>query len=154
MNRYPLWSRVSSRARAVLAGIASAVALALATGCAHDEQRGSPELSPDRALVRIYLSFDYGVGVTVEGSVWRFRVAHETGERAFDGDFQWATPDITIDIPRGRYRVTAYERVCAGNCAVLEPPRKRCSLVFVARGGETYEIEGRVTDEKCSLRIT
>ena len=86
--------------------------------------------------------------------MWTFRVARGIGERAFEGDFQWATPDITIEIPRGRYRVTAYERDCQGYCTRLGPPYKRCSAVLVARGGETYEIEGRVTDEDCSLHIT
>jgi D-alanyl-D-alanine dipeptidase len=73
----------------------------------------------------------------IEGSVSFLRVRNPRGVLVVDERsgprLRWR---VRRRLPAGRYRVTALERPCSGNCALLDPPAERCSrrIRIIAHG--------------------
>jgi hypothetical protein len=86
---------------------------------------------------------DASRGVYTEGSISFVRVRDARG--AVVVRRRTARPRFRMrrKLPPGRYRVVSYQRPCAGNCTLLDPPVDRCARrVRVLSGGRT---EVRVT---------
>jgi D-alanyl-D-alanine dipeptidase len=80
-----------------------------------------------------------GRAVYTEGSVSYVRVRRERGELvARRGVQHRARFRMRRRLPPGRYVVISFQRPCAGNCSVLDPPVDRCARrVRVLSGGLT-----------------
>src|ERR687898_967158 len=67
-------------------------------------------------------------GSYIEGSVSVLRVRDARGTLVVDESsgprVRWR---VRRRLPPGRYRLTSFERPCAGNCSQLDPPTDRCS---------------------------
>jgi len=66
--------------------------------------------------------------VYIEGSLRYVRVAADSG-----ATHEWETLDgqeTTISVPPGKYQITAWERVCGGNCGAPGPATNQCSAVL------------------------
>jgi D-alanyl-D-alanine dipeptidase len=82
---------------------------------------------------------DLSRGPYIEGSVSFLRVVDARGrlvlEERSSGRVRWR---VKRRLPRGRYRVTSFERPCSGNCGLLDPPRERCARrIRIFAGGRT-----------------
>ena len=80
-----------------------------------------------------------GRGVYSEGSISYMRVRGERGEVVVRKRVQHrARFRMRRRLPPGRYVVISFQRPCAGNCSLLDPPIDRCAgLVRVLSGGLT-----------------
>jgi hypothetical protein len=107
-------------------GLVSAILLLLA-GCATTSPQASND--PDGTQLTIVAQEITGPtnAVYIEGSLRFVRVAGDVTHSV-----AWQTPmgkPKTIGVKPGRYMVTAWERVCGGNCDNLDQITNRCSLL-------------------------
>ena len=69
-----------------------------------------------------------GRGVYTEGSISYMRVRRERGEVVVRKRVRHrARFRMRRRLPPGRYVVVSFQRPCAGNCSLLDPPRERCA---------------------------
>jgi zinc D-Ala-D-Ala dipeptidase len=111
--------------------LAIAVVAVVALGLPADEQAAQGRLDFRQA-------FDSSRGLYVEGSVSFVRVRRLGGELVVARRVQRPRFRMWRRVAPGRYRVISYQRPCAGNCGVLDPPTDRCARrVRVFSGGLT-----------------
>jgi hypothetical protein len=104
-------------------------AVALLVGCGPTVTHTPPgsAASGNLMIVAHDVPDDRGM-VYFEGSLRYVRVAADWG-----ATHEWQTPDgeeTTISVPPGKYEITAWERICGGNCDNLEPATNQCSAVL------------------------
>lgn len=49
------------------------------------------------------------------------------------------TPETTLRLDPGSYRLVSYQRPCDGNCGYLDPPTDQCSREIEAKAGALVE---------------
>ena len=86
-----------------------------------------------------------GTGLYIEGSYSYVRV--EQGEknvvqtRLRGGK----TPETTLRLDPGSYRLVSFQRPCDGNCGYLDPPTDQCSRGIEAKAGALVEATVRLS---------
>jgi hypothetical protein len=111
---------------AVLCGGMAAAATALARGAARHQSPGE--------LSATYV-FDLRDGVPIEGFVSYIVLRRKPGGTVFRAEM-WDRRTVTTPIIPGRYRISAYQRICSGNCSNLEPPDFGCGRDLTASSRE------------------
>jgi hypothetical protein len=85
------------------------------------------------------------------GSFGYLRIVRaDTGIVVRAGRTRTAAPGRTRTIfhrflPLARYRITAYQRPCDGNCGYLDGPTERCDTTVELRAGERRRVTLEVT---------
>ncbi len=72
-------------------------------------------------------AFDTSRGTYIEGSVSFVRVRRTDGELVVGRRVRKPRFGMRRRLPPGRYRVISFQRPCAGNCDLLDPPADRCA---------------------------
>jgi hypothetical protein len=55
------------------------------------------------------------------------------------------SPQASIALEPGSYRLVSYQRPCDGNCGLLDPPTDQCDSPIEAAGGAVVETTVRVS---------
>ncbi len=83
-------------------------------------------------------SLDSSRGVYTEGSISFVRVRASDGHALVRRRVSKPRFRMLRKLRPGRYRVISYQRPCAGNCSLLDPPVDRCArAVRILSGGRT-----------------
>jgi D-alanyl-D-alanine dipeptidase len=126
------------------AAAALLLALALPAGAAAAAPRGMLDVSQ---------RFDLSENAYVEGSVSHLRVRN--ARRVVFARARRGELGARLRLRPGRYRVTSFQRACAGDCALLDPPTDRCSRRVRVFAGErtTVRIVTR-PGRGCRVRVS
>lgn len=81
------------------------------------------------ARLHIQLLVAKGSPLPIEGAYHYVRVAGDSGslKRRLSGE---RTPQSTLRLSAGAYRLESWQRTCDGNCGYLDQPSDRCDLGF------------------------
>jgi hypothetical protein len=66
----------------------------------------------------------------VEGAIPVVAIVRGDGSPVAKRRLGLVRPSATFSLPPGRYRLLSWQRVCDGNCGILDPPSDRCSRAF------------------------
>jgi hypothetical protein len=74
----------------------------------------------------------------IEGAYHYVRVAGDSGslQRRLSLEL---TPQATLRLPAGRYRLESWQRTCDGNCGYLDQASDRCESGFELKPGQRLE---------------
>ena len=119
---------------AVPAGVLAAGALA----------NGDGDRGPGR-ITAIY-SFDASRGMPTEGSVSYVVLRRKPGGVVLRAELRGDTDKRSVSAPvrGGRYRISAYQRLCEGNCTDLSPPSHGCGRDIRVADGRSLTARIRV----------
>jgi hypothetical protein len=105
--------------------VLGAVASFLAAGC-DSNHHNSPGLSA--AKLHIEQLHVAGAGFFVEGSYSYIRIERSNGDELLERRLSnERTPQATVRLDPGIYRLVSFQRSCSGNCNYLDPPADACS---------------------------
>jgi hypothetical protein len=93
-----------------------------------------PEVDDFAPVLRIEATGDIPGGI--EGELFFVRVSSPTGRIVLERDWEW--PGMEQQVPPGAYQVTAYMRLCDGNCGLLDPTMLSCTADILAEPSFTY----------------
>jgi hypothetical protein len=128
-----------------LAAAAGAAVLAVASVGA--------SVSPGRGTVELRQRFDLSIGPYIEGSISYLRVRR--GRRVVYRRSRAGAISARLNPRAGLYRVISYQRPCAGNCSMLDPPTDRCSRRVRVYAGETSKVRAVTRPGRgCRMRVT
>jgi hypothetical protein len=109
----------------VVTRVLAAATLAIgAVGC------GGHELAPPgKARLHVVQLVAKGSPLAIEGAYHCVRVHGDSGslERRLSDEL---TPQATLRLPAGRYRLESWQRTCDGNCGYVDQPSDRCAGRF------------------------
>jgi D-alanyl-D-alanine dipeptidase len=90
-------------------------------------------------------ALDSSRGTYAEGAFSYVSVSDARGQVVLERAFQRARFRLRHPFPAGRYRVTSFQRPCAGNCAALDPPTDSCArrLEILPRGRSVVRVTVR-----------
>jgi hypothetical protein len=125
-------------------------------GCGASASGDSGPGGTDPVAVRIEQAFDRNGALYIEGSYSYVRVERPDGEQVLDqrlpSDFPVASTTFRLD--PGSYRLLSYQRPCAGNCGLLDPPTDRCDAALAVEVGSPLEVSVRVSPgEGCAIDV-
>jgi hypothetical protein len=96
----------------------------------------------------------------IEGSFGYLRIVRlDRGIVVRKGRARTADPGHTRTLlrrflPPARYRITAYQRPCDGNCGYLDGPTERCDVTVAVRDGRPRSVTLEVTPGAgCTARV-
>jgi hypothetical protein len=72
----------------------------------------------------------------VEGAIPVVAIARRDGSLVAKRRLGLVRPSATFSLAPGRYRLLSWQRVCDGNCGILDPPSDRCSRAFRLHGNQ------------------
>ena len=111
-----------------------------------------PEVIPNvdgvAPVLRIDATGDAPIGI--EGTMFFVRAVSPSGRVVLERDWEW--PGMEQQVPPGIYQVTAYARVCAGNCERLDPPMMSCTADILLEPSFTYTMTYHVNATGGQLR--
>jgi hypothetical protein len=67
----------------------------------------------------------------VEGAIPVVAIVRRDGTQVAKRRLGLVRPSARFSLSPGRYRLLSWQRVCDGNCAILDPPSDRCSRAFM-----------------------
>jgi Beta-lactamase enzyme family len=110
-------------------------------------------VSPARGTLELRQRFDLSGGPYIEGSVSYLRV--RKGRRVVFRRARQGAMSARLNPRAGLYRVISYQRPCAGNCSMLDPPTDRCSRRVRVYAGETTRVSTVTRPGRgCRMRVT
>lgn len=120
--------------KVTLLAVVVAVSAALAAGAAGNGRGGS-----DTGRLSAAYTVDASRGMPVEGSVsyivLRRRPGGTVARTELRGNLD--TRSISTPVTSGRYRISAYQRLCEGNCEQLAAPSHGCGRDVRVRAGQS-----------------
>jgi hypothetical protein len=93
-----------------------------------------PEVGKAAPLLRIEASGNAPIGI--EGTLFFVRAVAPSGTVILEREWDW--PSMEQAVPPGAYQLTAYARICDGNCGMLDPPAFSCTIDVLAQPSMTY----------------
>jgi hypothetical protein len=105
--------------------VVGAVASFLAAGCdsSHHYSAG-----PSAGKLHVEQLRVTGAGFFVEGSYSYIRIERSNGDKLIEQRLSnERTPQATVRLDPGTYRLVSFQRSCSGNCNYLDPPGDFCS---------------------------
>ena len=109
-----------------------------------------PEVGDAAPLLRVEATGNRPRGI--EGTLFFVRAVSPSGKVILEREWDW--PSMEQELPPGAYQVTAYARVCDGNCDNLDPPALSCTVDVLAQPSVTYTMAYAVHDHSpisCAL---
>ena len=116
----------------------------------------APAASPAaRGTLDYRQTLDSSRGTYIEGSFSYVNVTNARGRVVMEREYrQRGRFRLRRPLPAGRYRVTSFQRPCAGNCAALDPPTDSCArrLRVLPRGRTLVRVTVR-PGRGCTMRV-
>jgi D-alanyl-D-alanine dipeptidase len=110
------------------------------------------EAAAPRGTLKVDQRFDYSGGPYVEGSISYLRV--RKGGRVVAERSRAGGVSLSRRLRPGLYRVGSFQRPCAGNCSMLDPPAERCSRRVRLFAGETSTVRAVTRPGRgCRMRV-
>ena len=100
--------------------------LAAACGGTHHSAKGPAKLIVEQTV-------NYTGAVPIEGAYSYIRIEDQNGHKVTEQRVQSDRNDV-IPLDPGSYRLVSYQRICDGNCGILDPASDSCSSGFTADG--------------------
>jgi len=103
------------------------VMIVVASAAAATGALGNGTSRPEPWFSAVY-SFDATRGMPVEGSVSYIVLRRKPGGTVLRAELRGNIDMRAVSTPlrRGRYRISAYQRLCNGNCTNISPPSHAC----------------------------
>jgi hypothetical protein len=127
--------------RSTLAVLGTFFGVALLAACG-GTQRESRSVNPATLHVRQEW---VGDALYVEGSYSYLRVENDEKTVAEVRLKGMRTPEATLRLDPGAYRLVSFQRPCDGNCGVLDPPTDQCGGEIDAKAGGHVEATLRLS---------
>ena len=110
----------------------AAIVLGVAGCGSHDSiPTGSGQLHVQQLVAK-------GSPFPIEGAYHYVRVTGDSGSLKRRLSFE-RTPQTTLQLPAGDYRLESWQRTCDGNCGYLDQPSDRCETGFELQARQRLE---------------
>lgn len=98
---------------------------------------------PDTGRLSASYTFDASRGMPTEGSVSYVVLRRRPGGTVLRTELRGNldTRSISTPVTSGRYRISAYQRLCEGNCEQLDAPSHGCERDVSVRAGESVKAQ-------------